>query len=89
MNKGKNRPYNNLELRIKNLKKTKLANEIIFFKEKTPIKLIKKIKPDVIVKGSDYLFSDVVGNKVANIIIFKKKNKMSSTKKLIEINNLN
>ena len=89
LNKGKNRPYNNLFLRIRNLKKTKLTNEIIFFKEKTPIKLIKKIKPDVIVKGSDYSFSEIAGNKVANIIIFKKKNKMSSTKKLMKMNKLN
>ena len=39
--------------------------------EKTPIKLIKKIKPDVIIKGDDYKFSNFRFESY-NIILFKK-----------------
>ncbi len=86
-NKGKNRPYNTLNKRIKNLKKLKLIDKIISFREKTPLKLITKIKPDVIVKGNDYLFSKVVGNKISNVILYRKKNNLSSTKIILKMNN--
>lgn len=89
INKGKNRPYNNLSKRIKELKKIKLIDKIIIFNEKTPLKLIKKIKPDVIVKGNDYSFKNVIGSKFANVILFKKKNQLSSTKLISNLNRLN
>ncbi|MBU4134713.1 hypothetical protein KKH42_05260, partial [bacterium] len=31
------------------------------FKEKTPLKLIRKIRPDVLVKGGDWKASTIVG----------------------------
>ena len=34
---------------------------VIIFKESTPIKLIKEIKPDVLIKGNDYTPKSVVG----------------------------
>ena len=36
---------------------------VIIFSEETPIKLIEKLRPDVLVKGSDYTVEDVVGAK--------------------------
>jgi D-beta-D-heptose 7-phosphate kinase/D-beta-D-heptose 1-phosphate adenosyltransferase len=84
--KGIDRPFNSIKLRIKNLKETKLVNKIYVFKEITPLKLIKKIQPDIIVKGSDYRYKDVVGSKIANIILFKKKDSLSTTKILKKIN---
>ena len=39
------------------------VDKIVSFSEATPIKLIKAIKPDVIVKGGDYKVKDVVGHK--------------------------
>jgi len=79
INKGKSRPYDNLRKRIYNLKKTGLVSKIIVFNEKTPFKIIKSIKPDVIVKGGDYKFSNVVGNKIANIILLPRIEKFSSS----------
>jgi len=79
INKGKSRPYDNLRKRISNLKKTGLINKIIVFHEKTPFRIIKSIKPDVIVKGGDYKFSNVVGNKIANIILLPRIEKFSSS----------
>ncbi len=84
-NKGRNRPINKLKIRKQNLYKLKLIDKIISFNEKTPKKLIKKIKPDVIIKGDDYSFSDVVGKEISNVILFKKKNKLSSTKLISKI----
>ena len=55
-NKGPNRPLNNIKDRIKKIKKLKLVDKIITFDEKTPIKVISKLKPDVIIKGNDYNF---------------------------------
>ena len=79
INKGKNRPYNNLKKIISDLKKTGLISKIIVFNEKTPLKIIKSIKPDVIVKGGDYKFFNVVGKKVANIILLPRIEKFSSS----------
>ena len=80
INKGNNRPINKLKKRINNLGKLKLIDQIISFSGKTPIKLIKKIKPDVIIKGNDYSFSGVVGKEFSNVILYRKKNNLSSTR---------
>lgn len=79
-NKGDSRPINSQEIRKRNLKRLNLADEIIIFNEKTPLNLIKKIKPSTIVKGSDYKKSTVVGNKLAKIEIFPKYKNFSTTK---------
>lgn len=79
-NKGSSRPINKQILRKQNLKKLKLADEIIIFKEITPLNLIKRIKPNIIVKGSDYKKSEVVGKNIAKIEIFPKYKNLSSTK---------
>lgn len=34
---------------------------VVIFEEDTPLELIKKIKPDVLVKGGDYSKEDIVG----------------------------
>ena len=78
-NKGKNRPYNDLNTRINNLKKLKFIDQIIPFKEKTPINLIRKLKPDVIIKGNDYKFKEIAGRNISNIILYEKKTDISST----------
>ena len=36
---------------------------IITFDEPTPLKLIRKLKPDILFKGKDYKIEDVVGSK--------------------------
>ena len=61
--KGPSRPINNLEQRAKVLSSLKCVDRIVSFADETPIKLIKEIKPDVLVKGGDYKVKDVVGHK--------------------------
>jgi len=67
--KGDGRPINNQESRKFALEAIKYVDEVIIFDEDTPIDLIKKIKPDVIVKGGDYSPDQVVGNDVADVVI--------------------
>ena len=61
--KGNDRPINNLDERISLLSEITYIDLIIIFEEKTPINLIKKIKPEILVKGDDYKINDVVGGK--------------------------
>ena len=61
--KGKNRPINNLKDRMDSLNRATFDNAfIINFSEPTPIKLIKKIKPDLLIKGGDYKANEIVGS---------------------------
>ena len=59
--KGKDRPIISQSDRKHALLSLKFVDDVIIFKEATPINLIKRIKPDVLVKGSDYSIDDIVG----------------------------
>ena len=61
--KGKGRPVNNLEQRAKVLSSLQCVDKVVSFSDETPLKLIKAIKPDFLVKGGDYKVKDVVGHK--------------------------
>jgi len=52
--KGKTRPLNKLEDRMKVLASLKFVDWVISFSEDTPERLIQSISPDVLVKGGDY-----------------------------------
>ena len=43
------------------LENLKAVDEVIIFEEDTPLNLIKKIKPDVLVKGGDWSLDQIVG----------------------------
>ncbi len=59
--KGENRPINPQEYRKKVLQALKPVDLVIIFDEDTPERLIKEIKPDVLVKGGDYTIETIVG----------------------------
>lgn len=67
--KGDSRPVNTQEDRKKALESLKFVDEVIIFNEETPYELIKRIKPDIITKGGDYVASTVVGNDLAIVKI--------------------
>jgi len=54
LNKGENRPINELNARKTVLSSLFFVDFVIEFNENTPIHLIEKIMPDVLVKGADY-----------------------------------
>ncbi len=59
--KGDSRPLNTLEDRKTVLESLSFVDEVIPFDEDTPLSLIKRIHPDVLVKGGDYDISNIVG----------------------------
>ena len=77
--KGESRPINNERDRAFLLESLKYVDEVIIFDEDTPYELIKKIKPDYIVKGGDYKKEDVVGNDLAEVVIYNYINGYSTT----------
>ena len=63
------------------------VDEVQIFKEDTPYELIKKINPDIIVKGGDYDKEKVVGSDIAEVRIFNFKDGYSTTKVLQKLQN--
>lgn len=59
--KGSERPVNNEKDRAEILCALSFVDYVVVFEEDTPLELIKKIKPDVLVKGGDYSKEDIVG----------------------------
>ncbi len=59
--KGEGRPVQNEPARLTVLASLETVDAVVLFSEDTPIKLIKAVKPDVLVKGADYSVAQVVG----------------------------
>lgn len=64
MLKGVNRPIENEAVRLKNLSTINDVDALIVFKEKTPIKIIKEIMPNILFKGADYKYKEVIGSEI-------------------------
>tara|TARA_Y100000310_G_scaffold86194_1_gene83045 strand:- start:4116 stop:4520 length:405 start_codon:yes stop_codon:yes gene_type:complete len=80
LNKGESRPYNNQEDRKLVLEALRYVDEVIIYDEQTPLELVKKVQPDLLVKGSDYADKKVVGRGIAKeVILFGYINGYSST----------
>jgi len=59
--KGEDRPIIGEQHRAKVLAGLESVDMVILFDEETPIELIKKIKPQYLVKGGDYKEEDMIG----------------------------
>ena len=59
--KGSNRPFICENDRAEILRNLTVVDEVIIFNESTPEKIIKKIKPDVLVKGGDWEKNQIIG----------------------------
>ena len=64
--KGDSRPIVNESSRGRVMAAFEFVDAVVFFNEDTPYDLINNIKPDILVKGSDYLTENIVG---ADIVI--------------------
>jgi D-beta-D-heptose 7-phosphate kinase/D-beta-D-heptose 1-phosphate adenosyltransferase len=60
--KGDKRPLVSEDDRSRVLLSLRFVDYVIIFNELTPLKVIKKIKPDYLVKGGDYNENDIVGS---------------------------
>lgn len=59
--KGKNRPVQKQADRAVILLALESVDYVVIFGEDTPEKLIRQVRPDVLVKGADYQISEIVG----------------------------
>lgn len=59
--KGKNRPIICQEQRAEVLSSLEFVTYVTIFNDLTPLNLIKKIKPDFLIKGSDWKNEEIVG----------------------------
>jgi rfaE bifunctional protein nucleotidyltransferase chain/domain len=59
--KGKKRPVVNEKDRLRLVAALESVDYVVLFKEDTPLKIIKFIKPDVLVKGADWNKNNIVG----------------------------
>jgi D-beta-D-heptose 7-phosphate kinase/D-beta-D-heptose 1-phosphate adenosyltransferase len=87
--KGLNRPINYINERSKLLSLLDFIDYIVIFDDDTPLNIIKILKPDILIKGSDYKKEDIVGKEfVNNIILFNFIQNKSSTNIINKIKNL-
>lgn len=61
--KGDGRPVNTILTRTTILSALLMVDAVIEFNEDNPLELIKKIMPDVLVKGGDYTIEQIAGAK--------------------------
>ncbi|MDH5475537.1 MAG: D-glycero-beta-D-manno-heptose 1-phosphate adenylyltransferase [Cyclobacteriaceae bacterium] len=64
--KGSDRPINNEFARARMLAAMTFIDGVTLFSEDTPLELIEKLLPSILIKGSDYLAENIVG---ANVVM--------------------
>ena len=82
--KGPSRPIHSSLTRSTVLAAFEFIDLVIIFEEDTPYQLIESIKPDVLVKGSDYEGKKVVGQDIADELKLVEFVDGKSTTKTIE-----
>lgn len=60
--KGPDRPINSEKARAEVLLGLSSVDIVVRFQEDTPLELIKKVRPDILVKGADYNIKTIVGS---------------------------
>lgn len=85
--KGDKRPINCQAHRAAMLAALYFVDYVVIFDDKTPLNLIKALRPNVLVKGADYAGKKVVGEEFANeLILLKYHEGLSSTNIIRKIN---
>ncbi len=62
--KGDSRPVQDQYARALLLASLHFVHAVVYFNEDTPYELIKKVQPDILIKGSDYHVEDIVGSDI-------------------------
>lgn len=84
LGKGPNRPVNKLRDRAAVLGALACVDAVIAFGEDTPAPLLKRLKPDILVKGADYKKSRIAGAASAGQVVRVRLKKGCSTTGLIK-----
>lgn len=61
--KGPNRPIQHEQARLQVLAALAATDALVLFSEETPLRLIKEVMPNILVKGGDYTIETIVGAK--------------------------
>jgi D-glycero-beta-D-manno-heptose 1-phosphate adenylyltransferase len=93
--KGPDRPIVNQESRSRVIAALEFVDLVVFFEEDTPLELIQKVRPDVLVKGDDYEICNIVGadfvqsygGKVTTIPLIKGYSTTNIIEKIKNLNN--
>ena len=80
--KGEKRPILSLKDRMEIVASLECVDYVTSFEEDTPLELIKKIIPNLVVKGGDYTPEQVAGYGIVDVIVTKKFDGLSTTDKL-------
>lgn len=59
--KGEHRPIQDEQSRLHIMASLQCVDAVILFDEETPYELIKRVQPDILVKGADYKPENIVG----------------------------
>ncbi|MFN3966677.1 MAG: D-glycero-beta-D-manno-heptose 1-phosphate adenylyltransferase [Endomicrobiia bacterium] len=88
--KGNKRPIVNEKNRSEIVDSIKYVDYVYIFSENTPEKVIKTLRPDILVKGSDWEFNKIVGReyvkKVFRVALLKGFSTTNLIKKISKIN---
>ena len=84
--KGPNRPINTEQDRAYIVAALEVVDYVVIFDEDTPYNLIEKIKPNILVKGSDYEGQEVVGQDIVDktilVDLFEGKSSSNTIQKI-------
>lgn len=61
--KGPTRPINTLESRLQVMAALESIDAVTWFDKGNPVPIIKKLRPDVLVKGGDWKIAQILGSK--------------------------
>lgn len=78
------RPFVSMANRIKLLAALEYVDFVVWFDDDTPLDLIKRIQPDVLVKGAEYQAENIVGYGIVKEVVTAPMVNGLSTSKLIE-----
>ncbi len=62
--KGRERPYIGQEDRAFILSRLESVDMVCIFEQDTPLELVKRVQPDLLIKGGDYTVDNIVGKDV-------------------------
>jgi D-beta-D-heptose 7-phosphate kinase/D-beta-D-heptose 1-phosphate adenosyltransferase len=62
--KGRDRPVQDQQARAEVLAALEAVDLVVIFEQDTPVELIRRVKPTVLVKGADYRLDEVVGRDI-------------------------
>ena len=62
--KGSHRPIHDIQSRTMMLASMEFVDAVVVFEEDTPLLLIEKLLPEILVKGGDYKLNQIVGHDV-------------------------